>query len=476
MPARVSRAIATLLLVTPIVPAAAGVISVRQDGGGDAETIAAGLALATPGDTVSVACGTYLEHDLEMKSGVTLRSVDGEPDCVTIDAELAGRGIACEYVEDAVIEGLRITRGRPFGSGGGIYCYQSSPVIRRCHLVDNATQGEYAKGGGLRSDVSSPVIVDCVFEDNRSTFGGAVYAAYIEPELRGCRFERNAADSSGGALFLYRMSPEVRDCEFVENTAITGAAVSAWWLALPTISHCSFVGNVASTGAGVRLARLSHARIESCTFHRNEAADGSAFEFERSDPVVVSTLVTDGLGGPAVALTESAPAFACTDIHGNAGGDWVGPIAAQLGVDGNFSTDPRYCDPDAGLGLRVDSPCLPGFHPDGAYCGIVGGVGYGGCDAVGVPPVADSPRVIRVSPNPSTTSIRVTLPDAGAVDRAEVVDAAGRHVRWLQVSDDRRARWDGMLAAGRPAPAGLYWIRAGDASARVLWLGGRGVR
>ncbi|MFC1573470.1 hypothetical protein ACFL6M_07735 [Candidatus Eisenbacteria bacterium] len=59
----------------------------------------------------------------------------------------------------------------------------------------------------------------------------------------------------------------------------------------------------------------------------------------------------------------------CCDIHGNASGDYVGAIADQLGIDGNISRDPRFCDRDA-LDLRLDtlSPC----GPDSCECGLMG--------------------------------------------------------------------------------------------------------
>ncbi len=60
----------------------------------------------------------------------------------------------------------------------------------------------------------------------------------------------------------------------------------------------------------------------------------------------------------------------CSDVYGNAGGDWVDCIWNQGGQNGNFSADPLFCDPDNGdFGLRSASPCAPQQNPD---CGLIG--------------------------------------------------------------------------------------------------------
>lgn len=75
----------------------------------------------------------------------------------------------------------------------------------------------------------------------------------------------------------------------------------------------------------------------------------------------------------------SQASLICCDIFGNELGDWTGCAAQQLGVNGNFSADPLFCD-IATRDLRVAScsPCVPGYHPDGYDCGgMVGALGIG---------------------------------------------------------------------------------------------------
>ncbi|MDM7917466.1 MAG: hypothetical protein ACE15D_02700 [Candidatus Eisenbacteria bacterium] len=87
---------------------------------------------------------------------------------------------------------------------------------------------------------------------------------------------------------------------------------------------------------------------------------------------VTHSILAFSTEGSAIAF-ESDRASAnldCSDIFGNAGGDWVGPLADQVGASGNIAEDPLFCDvlvPD--LHLRSDSPCAPDANPD---CGGIG--------------------------------------------------------------------------------------------------------
>ena len=87
-------------------------------------------------------------------------------------------------------------------------------------------------------------------------------------------------------------------------------------------------------------------------------------------------LITMNLDGPAVTCDAGLsvlPEISCSDIADNAGGDWVGCIADQAGVNGNLSAPPQFCSaspgPDGFYALQSDSPCAAASQPT---CGFIG--------------------------------------------------------------------------------------------------------
>ena len=109
---------------------------------GDQPTIQFGINVASSGDTVLVACGTYYEHDILIRPGVSVVSETGKPDCVTIDALQMGRVFHCQATgSTTTLVGLTITGG---------YC----------------TGGSGPGGAGLLCISASPRVVDCIFSEN----------------------------------------------------------------------------------------------------------------------------------------------------------------------------------------------------------------------------------------------------------------------------------------------------------------------
>ena len=110
-------------------------------------TIAAAITAAAPGDTVLVATGTYLEHDIVLASGVGVLGESGDPRDVTIDAESKGRGfVSIDDDASTILAGLTITHAFTTSHGGGLYGVRSDLVIADCHFVENRSANW---GGGI---------------------------------------------------------------------------------------------------------------------------------------------------------------------------------------------------------------------------------------------------------------------------------------------------------------------------------------
>jgi len=328
---------------------------IHADGSGDCPTIQAGIETAIPGDTLELSDGTFIgdgNRDVSfLGKAVTLRSQSGDPNACVVDVggseQEPHRGFIFENHEGrgSVLQGLKIINGYATGEwpgshGGGVLCIEDTtscqgpaPTIANCVFESNHADNS---GGGIMCRRASPLISNCVFDGNSAMYGGGLYYYRTDgdfmptAELVGCLFEGNYASSLGGGMVVSRVS------------TVSG-------------SGCTFVNNACpGLGGGVHIL---DAHLDQSNSIIAFSSEGAAMTFD---------------------ATGSASHYCC-DIFGNAGGDWVGYIGDQLGIDGNLSVDPIFCDDGSAdpYTLRSDSPCLPGNHPRGDDCGTIGARGQG---------------------------------------------------------------------------------------------------
>jgi hypothetical protein len=340
----------------------------------DQPTIQAGIDAACVGDEVIVSCGTYYEYSIVMKSGVHLRSETGEAECVTIDAQWAGRVFYCDDIDsNSSIMGFTIKHGRASGiilnqQGGGIYCRDSHLEVTNCIFKENMAQGgSAAVGGGAYCLYSSPTFENCEFIGNQANGqgGGVISTNYSSPSFFNCQFRGNQSDDNGGGMCCSgdtpgAYSPTLTGCTFEGNQGLRGSGLYCYSDGSPTLVNCTFSGNQATghNGSGTI----------TCTYN--------------SYPTLTNCIIAYGDNGEAIDCSyASEPTLICCDIFGNEDGDWVDCIADQYGLNGNISTDPRFCDPENGdLSLRSDSPCAP----ENNDCGELLGAWPVGCSSVEV--------------------------------------------------------------------------------------------
>jgi len=216
-------------------------------------SIQAGLDTASAGDTVLVAPGTYKENIVwPSVEGIDLVSEFG-PDSTIINANSAGRAIKmAQYLSaTTVIDGFTIINGWATGTspndyGGGIYCLNTSPLIRNNIISNNSG---YSRGGGIYCENSSPYIVGNIIQGNgTSGWGGGVCCVYnAMPFIQENNFYNNSA-VRGGAIMCYKRSDaNIQYSQILSNNATFGEGVFAGSGAvdysIPSIHYSSISGN-----------------------------------------------------------------------------------------------------------------------------------------------------------------------------------------------------------------------------------------
>ncbi len=279
---------------------------VNPDGSGDALTIAMGINLATAGDTVEVAPGTYNEHDVYMKNGIHLTSETGTSDCVIIDAQDLGRIFYCNGCDSTTaIVGFTLTNGEIyFGRGGGMYVDGGAMEITNCSFLNNYCD---SIGGGAFIYNASPVFTDCEFIANvgsplYATSGGGGGACSYSSSVKfiGCDFTGNdAMGVGGGALYcIYGGDPVVSGCTFTDNHASYGGGIACGNCAA-TITGSTFDGNGAGEGGALNHRGAGYTMVvDNCVFTGNSAGDmGGAFIVELTDAVITYCEFYDNTAG-----------------------------------------------------------------------------------------------------------------------------------------------------------------------------------
>jgi parallel beta-helix repeat protein len=341
--------------------AGAATLVVNPQGTGDLATIQAAVDSAGPGDIIELVDGTYTgtgNRDIDfLGKTITVRSQSGNPEACVIDCEQLGRGIFFHSGEGAgaSLVGVTVTNGFATGadnlerSGGGLHCrYSSSPTITNCIFSNN--RADYAGGGIALAHSASPSINDCEFSENSAQYGAGLFAIdQCAPVITNALFRHGSAVQHGGGIYCYTSFPVLSFCTFSGNSAYFGAAIDSHESSVVDLVNCTLTSNTSGFGGVIR------------SFGSSLNATNTIIAFSGAPSEAVYCV---GVGGSAT--------LACCNIYGNAGGDWVGCIQDQLGINHNLSSDPVFCsaapDDDMNWTLQSDSPCAPGH----SECGLIG--------------------------------------------------------------------------------------------------------
>ena len=97
-------------------------------------------------------------------------------------------------------------------AGGGIYCKNSSPVIKNCNIVSNSS----TYGAGIFTEqTSNPTINFCIISGNAATLGAGVYNTSSNPNISNCLITGNKG-FGGAAIYNSNSNP------IINNVTISG--------------------------------------------------------------------------------------------------------------------------------------------------------------------------------------------------------------------------------------------------------------
>ncbi len=346
-----------------------------------APTIKAAMIKAKAGDIILVACGTYYEHDILVKPGISLWSGTLQPSCVTIDSESKGRGLIFANADSTTsIVGITIMQGLANpedqrGQGGGILCLNSKPKLSNCIIKYNRAE----IGAGIYADEHSELdLTNCRLESNIATYtGGGIAFLGKRVNISESHFLDNMAISGGGLLIQNALSAHISNSHIIENIAgNSGGGI----LLMETdcfINGTIFSGNVGGLGGGGLAAFTSNPKLSRCTFYDNNSEKkGCAVACADSEVEINDSQLTFH-PGPIMCAAGSTPLLSGCNIFGNTGGDWSGPLENQAYKRYNISAPPLYCGAESGdFHLSSSSASLPNNNPAGNK-NIIGAYGIG---------------------------------------------------------------------------------------------------
>ncbi|MBI5383840.1 MAG: PKD domain-containing protein [Verrucomicrobia bacterium] len=293
-----------------------------------ATNFAAGVAVASDGDTVLVAEGVYLAaQEARLTRGASVRSVAGADRTIIARQGPAEHRLLWISHSNAVVEGFTFTNGfanaprdaQPTNCGGAVFIDQHG-LLQNCHVVGNAAS---FSGGGVYVTLGGEVR-HCLIESNTAGTSGGVNLSN-GGLLEHCVLRGNRAVGSGGGVGLFD-GGTARNCLVLENACGEegGGVYADHGTAL---LNCTIVKNdgdpAALIPAGSGVAADDRTPIRNCVIWGNTRTP-NLFVVERHTNL----------------------AFNCVQ-------DWRG------GGTSITTNDPRFVDALTGnFRLRPDSPCV----------------------------------------------------------------------------------------------------------------------
>jgi len=191
-----------------------------------------------------------------------------------------GGGIDCNQSSAKIVD-CNIS-GNYAAEGGGMFSFESGPMVIGCTITGNLAD---SGGGAYDSNSSKVKFTNCTFSQNRATrFGGGVYCYDSSPVINHCGIIANESGWDGGAICgnsSEESCPQVLGCTISGNSA--GSSGGALDHCGGTVSSCIISGNSAPSGGGLSFCSGT---VSNCTIMGN-----SGGVLLRSRPLVRNCII-----------------------------------------------------------------------------------------------------------------------------------------------------------------------------------------
>ncbi len=275
---------------------------------------------ADPGDTVMVESSTYnypvtVDSPVYLLGGWNSGFTVNNPDSLSTTLQSNGSVVSFMYSGDSQcgIEGFTITGGSGRAAsipdyavyGGGVFSYQSSPVIKNNIISDCgvASPGEYSAGGAIACYQGTAFIRQNIIQDCTAQSGSGIYLYQAEATIRDntitgcCPNDDYTGRKQGGGIYALNSTISLQNNRIYQNTGFTKGGGICLYLSRGYLNGDTLRYNDASDGGGL-YSFHSPLTMEKIWCSTNSATGSGGGIYHRADSIVIlNSVMTDNSSG-----------------------------------------------------------------------------------------------------------------------------------------------------------------------------------
>ena len=331
----------------------------------DQPSIQDAINVASSGDTVLVAPGTYFENLFFGGKAIAVKSSAGA-DSTIID----GGGIVVVSFQSfegqtTVLDGFTIRNG---GADGAIVVFFSSPTISNNIIRDNAGCGIYILSSPSAVVANNAISNNLMTCPNQAGGAGIAIDGSGSPLITGNTISNNGSNfliggGIGVSSFSADATPVITNNTIKDNQAQMGAGIMLDFGANALITQNLIIENMAQLGGGVAIRGASGSLTSNTIANNDGLTDGSGIFLDSfTSPLsFIDNVIVGRTGNTVFFCNTFSPDLTLTnnDVFAPANPAYGGACADATGANGNISVDPMFVDSSqSDYHLQAASPVI----------------------------------------------------------------------------------------------------------------------